>query len=196
MNPSDWRTLALTSITDPATAARQLLAFSVPREALWTALVLMAVLNAAIFTLSNILLPTPSPFPGLLNSPIAYFGIAAGGLILSIYAIFWIGRILGGTGALEDVMILLVWMQALRVVVQAVALVLVLTVPLLSALLVFAATLVGLYMLLHFVNQAHRFESLGRAAGVLIGAFVAIVLGLSLVLSLIGGPIVGSSLNV
>ncbi len=154
------------------------------------------MLNTLIFVLSGMLVPGPSPLPAMLSSPVIYFAIVAGGLVLTVYAILWTGRAFGGQGALEEILVLIVWLQSLRVLVQVAVLVLVLTVPLLSALLVFAAALIGLYMLVHFIDQAHRFDSPGRAIGVLIASVLAIVLGLSVLLSLLAGPILGVSSHV
>ncbi|MBJ6370627.1 Yip1 family protein [Sedimentitalea arenosa] len=193
MTALDLRQLAFLSIKDPATAARILLSVPIPREALWTALALVAVLNALLFTLSNILVPAPTPMPGMFSVPLVYCVLVAGGLVLTIYALFWAGRAMGGQGTLESVMIVIVWLQALRVVAQMGVLLLLVTVPSLSVLLVFAVSLYGLYMLLHFIDQAHKFKSLGRSAGVLIAALLAIVLGLSLLISLFGGTLIGSS---
>ena len=192
MTLPDLRQLAILSVKDPAGAANTLLANPVPRQALWIVLALIAVLNALLFSLSNILVPGPVPFPGLFEIPLIYCTVVAGALLLMISAFFWVGRAMGGSGSFDDIMQTILWLQALRLVVQAAALVLVLTLPLLSALLVFAASLYGIYMLLHFLNQAHRLESMGRSAGVLIASMLAIVLGLTLLISLFGGPIAGS----
>ncbi len=192
MNFAAFRELTIASVTQPANAARFLLAQSLPQNVLWVALVLVAVLNAIVFTVSQLLVQAPdSALPGLFASPIVYLGFVFGALVIMIYAIFWTGRGLGGQAALEDVMVVMIWLQVLRVIVQLAALVLVLTVPVLSALLVFAAAVIGTYILLHFVNEAHRLGSLWRAAGVLIASVVAMTLGLSLLLSLTGAPLIG-----
>lgn len=191
MNFAHWRDLAVLSVRNPAQAARDLMAMGLPRDTLWTALALVAVLNTILFSLSRVIAPGPSPFPAILNSPIVYFLLVVVGLVLTIYALFWVGRGLGGKGSLDDVMVLVIWLQVLRVVVQAATMVLLLTIPILSALLVLASAIIGMYMLVHFINQAHRLESNGRSIGVLIAAMVAIVLGLSLILSLIGAPMGG-----
>ncbi|MDK3072708.1 Yip1 family protein [Sedimentitalea sp. JM2-8] len=193
MTLSDLRQLAILSIKDPAQAARMLLTAEPAREALWTALAVVAVLNAILFTLSNMLVSGPVPLPGMLSAPVVYCLLVAGGLILTIHALFWSGRVLGGTGTIDDIMTVVLWLQALRLVAQVAVMVLLLFMPLFSALLVFAVSLYGLYMLLHFINQAHRLDSLGRSAGVLVGAMLAIVLGLTLLLSLFGGSIIGSN---
>ncbi len=193
MTASDLRQLTVLSVRDPAGGARAVLAWPLSREALWLALALIAVLNALLFSFSNLLVPGPSPLPGLFSVPLVYCAIVAGGLVLMVYALFWAGRFLGGSGSIDGIMRIVLWLQALRLLVQAAALVLILTLPLLSALLVFAASIYGIYMLLHFIKQAHGLNSIARAAGVLVAAMLAIVLGLTLLISLFGGPIVGSS---
>lgn len=196
MTTGYWRDLAVTSVTDPAAAARTLMGLKLPRGILWTAVALVATLNAILFTVSNILVPAPVPIEGLPTSPFVYLVLIAAGLILTVYALFWIGRGLGGQGTLDDVMVLVVWLQGLRVIVQAVALALMLILPALAALLVFVAGLVGIYILLNFVNQAHRLNSLGKSAAILIAAVLAMALALVLAISILGGAVTGSYGNV
>lgn len=196
MNRADWYDLAVVSVGNPAEAARRILALNVPRNALWTGFGLVVVLNTMILALSNLLLTGASPFPAMLTYPPVYLVLSGSVLLLSIYAMFWIGRLMGGKSTWENIMVLVIWLQALRVVVQMVTFVLVLTIPLLSLLLGISAFLVGLYMLVHFINQAHQFDSLGRSASVLIGASLAIAFGLSLLITLYGGPMIGTPLDV
>lgn len=196
MTSTGLRDLAILTLKDPAQAAQALLSRNIPREALWVALALVAVLNGIMFDLSNRLVPGPPPLPEMFLVPIIYTALVAAGLLLSIFSLFWAGRLLGGSGSIDDIMVSILWLQGLRLVLMVVVLITVLIFPLLSALLVFGASLYGLYILLHFVNQAHQLKSLGRSAGVLIASMVAIVLGLTLLVSLFGGPIVGLSANV
>jgi hypothetical protein len=188
----DPKRLTATTIRTPALAARELLALGLPRSTLWLALILMAALQAFLFGLSDMLIPSSAPLPMVFRSPIAFFTMAVFALVLTVYALHWAGRMLGGQGALEDVMVVIAWMQTLRVGVQLLALVLTLTFPGLALLVVFVATVFGIYILLHFINEAHRLNSLVRAGGVLIVALIVMVLGLSLFLSLIGAPLVGA----
>ncbi|TMV08528.1 YIP1 family protein [Ruegeria sediminis] len=193
MNPAFWRDLAVTTIKDPAQAARRLMALGLGREVLWLGLALAVVLNTLLQAASNLLLPVIGvETQGIVPSLIAYSAIVGGGLIVTILAFYHVGRALGGTGSFNDVMILMVWMQFLKVAVQAAGLILVLTIPILSALLAFAAFLIGIYISVHFIDQAHRLNSLSRAAGVLIASVLAIAVVSFILLSLVGGPIPGS----
>ena len=183
--------LALLTVQDPAEAARQLMAIQLDRGTLWTAVFLVAVLNTLLAGLNNVLMPNTTPIPGLFDVPAVYFFFVGGGLVLTILTLFWVGRAFGGEGSMEDIMVVVVWLQFMRVLVQATALVLLLTIPMLSILLILVAALVGIWILVHFVDQAHRFGSLGKSAGVLIAAFVGMVVGVSILLSMIGVSAVG-----
>jgi Yip1-like protein len=180
-------TMVMLSVRNPALAARQLMALNLPSRVLWLVLLLMSILNAILFTTSNLLFPVPMPMPLVFSSPFYYFGFITAGLVLSIHAIYWAGRGLGGTGSLNDIMVVMVWLQVLRVLVQAAVLVLMLVAPAMTGILAIAAALVGVYIVMHFVDQAHRLNSLGRTAFVLVVSVLAIALGLSMILALFVG---------
>ncbi len=182
-----WRELAIISLRDPASAARTLMNMGFQTGMLWNALVLVAVGNTLLYSLSGVLMPSPTPLPDVFSMPLIYFAIVAGGLALTALSIHWVGGVMAGKASLADILVLIVWLQFLRLVVQVAVLVGMFVMPLVSALLIFAAALMGVYLLVHFVDQAHRFKSTGKAAVVLILSLVAIVVGLSLVLTLVGG---------
>lgn len=185
--------LVIQTLRDPAQAAARLMAIQASREVLWTALFLVAVLNTLIYTLTNLLVPTQSPLPVAFESPLFFLVIVAGGLVLTVHALYWTGRALGGRGELGDMLVLMIWLQALRVGVQAITLVLLLISPVIAALVAVAAAFVGIWILVHFINAAHYLGSIPRAAGVLVAAILALALGLSFILSLIGATFLGSA---
>lgn len=197
MTTISLRALVATTVTNPAEAARQLLSLNLARETLWLALALAIVLNATLHVLSNILVPVNDPDLQILtNSLVAYVALAGGGLLLSIAAFFYVGRKMGGAGSFEDVMILMVWMQYLRVLVQVLSLIFMLAIPGLFGILALAAALLWLYIIVHFIDQAHRFGSPLKAFGVLILSALAIAVVVTVLLSLVGGPILGIPANV
>ena len=191
MTRAIWSEMILMSIKDPAEAARRLIAWNLSREVLWTGLALAAVVNTLLFSLSGLLMPGPAMGMPLFQSPLLYLAMVASGLVLMVAMLYWAGRILGGSGTLGDVLVVVLWLQVLRILVQVVTLVLSLTIPMLAMLLVLVATVLGIYILLHFVDQAHRLNSLPRAGGVLILSFVLMAVALSVLLTLFGGMISG-----
>ena len=76
--------LAVLTLRDPAEAARQILDLNLPRQALWLALLLMAVLQSLIFALSDLMTPGPTPVPALFGSPIRFMIVSALMLVLTV----------------------------------------------------------------------------------------------------------------
>ncbi len=192
MSVAFWVNLAVLSIKDPATAARQLLNMQVPSNILWIVLFLVTICNTILFTFSDLLAPAPGPLSDLFGTPFMMLGLVAGGLILTVYSIYLCGRLMGGAGTFDGVLVLIVWLQVLRLAVQAAVLILMMTFPFLSALLVIVSFFVWLYLLVHFVNQAHQFGSLGRSAGVLVVSIIIPAVGIAVLLALLGVPLTGT----
>lgn len=191
MSKAIWGEMIVMSVRDPAEVARRLIAMQLPREVLWTGLALAAVANTLLFSLSGLLMPNPNVALPLFQSPFRYLVMVAAVLVLTVVVFYWTGRLLGGRGSLQDVLVTVLWLQVLRVLVQAVALVLALTIPVLAMLGVLAASVLGIYIMLHFLDQAHRLNSLARAGGVLIASVLLMAVALSVLLALFGGVIFG-----
>lgn len=185
------RDLALLTLRSPARAGQQILALKLEREILWTGFALAVVLNTLLFTLQQYLIPAPEGTPVIFTSQTAYFAMIAGGQVLFIYALYLAGTWLGGQGSLSEVLALMVWLQLLQAAAQAVLLVLMLTAPGLFILVNMGAMIYGLYILVHFIDQAHGLKSLGRSVGVLATALFSLAFALALLLALAGGSLIG-----
>ncbi|MFC4668429.1 YIP1 family protein [Seohaeicola nanhaiensis] len=193
MTMAFMRALALQSVTDPAAAARVLLGLRLPRSVLWQGLVLMAVLQAVIYALSDLAFAEPNPMRLLFGGPLQFFMIALLGMVLFVYVLRMAGRLFGGQGELDDVLAVMVWLNALRAAAQVAMLVLSLTVPMVAMVLMLVVTFFGLYISMHFINEALRLNSLLRSFFVLLVASLAIGIALSILLSLVGTPMPGAN---
>lgn len=185
-----WRNLMVETVFSPASAARKVMLFRPSREVTWTALLLVGVLNTILFSVTNLMFPTPTL--AMLSSPITVLGLFVAELGLSAVGLYWAGRLLNGTGTLGDIFQLMIWLQALRVLIQAVTLGFLVALPNLAIVFVLAANLLSVWILVNFVNVVHELSSLMRSAAVLVVA----VIGLSLILSLLGISILGSIIHV
>lgn len=178
--------LAINTVTAPRDVARLLLAMNMPRQALWIAFALVIVLNTLMFSLSLIVMPPEDVISPVLGSP-AVFGVmlalSVGALIV---AVTLCGRPLGGMARFEDIAVLVIWLQALRVVVQGVVLLLGPVSLFLSGVVISAASVVGLWIFVNFIDVAHEMGNLLRAGLILLLAVVGMMLGLSLIFSLLG----------
>ena len=191
MTPAAFLRLAVDSVTAPQDVARLLLSLRWSREALLLSFALVVVLNALVFSATMLLAPPGDAELSLLASPMAFMFTLAGALALTIVAFTLAGRALGGTARIEDMAILMIWMQALRVLVQ-VAMVVVLAISSgLAALLIVATSALGIWILAHFINQAHGLDSLLRAVLVLLLGLTGTALALAFLLTLTGATTMG-----
>jgi hypothetical protein len=190
MTRDDVIDLLRQTLFQPAGAARRLIDMRLPSEWLWMALALMAILNAIVYTLSLQLSPEPDAsaalMPQVFQAPVLFAGLLFGALALTVIALYYIGQGLGGEAAMPDILVLMTWLQVLRLLVQGAVLILALGVPALGALVVVGAAIWGVYILISFVDAANRFDNRVKAAGVIVLSFVAMAVGLSTLLSLVG----------
>lgn len=188
--------LALLTLRDPRAAAEVILDWNISREALWTAIALVSVIVTILSTLSNLAFPVPAPLNAVVGNPLMYFMVAAGGFVATVYAVYWTGVMLGGRGAVEDLMLLILWLQALRAAAQVAVLIALLVAPVLASFLVLFVAVATLWIFVQFISIGLHLESVLRALVVLVISAVALVAGLSFLLSLIGFSPVGGPPNV
>ncbi|SFN37061.1 Yip1 domain-containing protein [Roseovarius lutimaris] len=198
MTQAGFKALLVQTLFAPRRAAEGLIALNLPQRWLWTALALMSVLNSIVYSVSLRLTPTSDPMatammPPAFHSPVLFTMFLFGALAITVLALYWIGKGLGGQGRMDDVLVLICWLQVLRLILQVVVAVLVIVAPVLGALVIFTASLWGIYILIGFVDAAHRFGNMFKAAGVIVLAMVAMVVGLSILLSIIGVAVMGGA---
>ena len=197
-------TLTMLSLSKPAIAARFVIAAGLRRDVLWSLLLLVSIANATLVWVSNALTgPTleqlaqmPIQIPAIIFSPLFSFVFLAGALVITVHVLHWLGAAIGGTGGLDNMLAVLVWLQGLRVMAQIVLLVLMLALPSLAGLFGLAIAILSLWILVHFVNEAAGLGSLFKTVGVLLSAMVGIILGLSFILTITGLATMGIDANV
>lgn len=189
MRVNDLPGLVMETLRDPRGMAARLIALDLDMATIWTALALGAVLNSIIFSVNMMLFPTTFPVQGLFSNPILYAVAMAGGMVISMHLLTWVGGMMGGQGRLADVTVVLVWLQYLRLAAQALLLLLTILMPALALMATLVVAFYSLWLMLNFLDVAHRFESLGKSALVLVFAVVGIIIGLSFLIALIGTPV-------
>lgn len=178
--------LALRTLQDPRTVASEIIAMRLDRQMLWIALVLAVVLNTIVYQVSLVISPPPMDLPTVFSSPLLFAVLIGSGLVLSVFSLTYAGRVLGGKAVLEDIMSLLIWLQYLRFAVQVAALILTPVIPGLTGLLVFAASLYGIWLMLQFIDVGHGFNNMLTSIGALGLSALMIMLGMAIVLSIVG----------
>lgn len=164
MNSAYLGNLAVLTLANPAEAARRLLAVGPGRDVLWVALALVVVLNALIQSASTLVFPAIDPTLDMTFEPVVQsLATSAGAVLLGIVAFLYVGRLLGGVGTFDGVMLLMIWLQFLQTAGQVIIFLVVLVAPSVFLMLIMGMSLYSLYISLHFVNQAHQFNSLGKS---------------------------------
>ena len=186
MTGADVLPLIKTTLRDPQEAARLIGKLSLDRDALWTALALVAAINTLVISVLMFITGQDSMLPGYFGMPLVLFVLIAGVLVVYVQAIFWTGKALGGQGDLGHLLALVVWLQALRAGAQLIVFVIAGLFPALSLLLSLVIGVWGLWILLHFITAALSLPTLLHALGTLILGAVGLVLGLGILLSLVG----------
>ncbi|MBO6883992.1 MAG: YIP1 family protein [Marivita sp.] len=178
--------LALNTVVAPRDVARLLLAMNLPSQALWLAFALVIVLNTLMFSASLMLVPANDLFGAVLVNPTVFGAMLAVSVGALIVAVTLCGRPLGGQASYAQIAILVIWLQALRVLMQALVAVVGPFSLFLSGVLISAASVLGIWIFVNFIDVAHEMGSLLRAGLVLLLAVVGMMLGLSLIFSLLG----------
>lgn len=196
----DIQALIVETVTSPASAAQKILATRLPENVLWLALVLMSVLNSIVYSITLKLNPPVDPQSGMVmvpaafQSPLVFTVILFIALIISVLLLHRLGlRIGGGQGSLGDVLTVITWMQVLRLVLQLAILALSLVIPFLSGLVALVASFYGLYILAVFLKAAHRYDTLMQGFVLMLATFLTVVVGLTLLLTLLSGIFYGGT---
>jgi hypothetical protein len=175
-----WRT-----VKNPREGAVEVLSLGIPREALWPALALVVVLSIILANLAALLLAGEAG-AAMPVGPAATGFIQLALLVVMVFAVFWIGRAMGGTGSFEESILLVAWLQFVMVCLQVVQTgVLLISTPI-AEIFGLLGTALFLWLLTNFVAVLHGFGSLFRVFVMILVSAFGIAFGLSILLTLIG----------
>lgn len=180
MNGSDWVALAQEAFRDPRRSAQRIAGWPVPDQAVWLAYVLVAALS--VLGLFGAML-----LSGLgaadLPQPVMVLGMQLGSMLLLAAVLAQAGRMFGGAGNFAGALRIIIWIQALMVMLQAVQLVAMVVLPPLAGLLSLVSVLLIAWVATGMVAGLHGFKSLPLTFLGIIIAMLVVGFVLSLVLA-------------
>lgn len=198
MNVDVLKPLFIQTVQNPRQAAEQVLRIQLPIQAYWITLTLISVVSSLLLVSIVRAAPLPEGDLGQLllqspayNAPLIFAIMQWGRVVLSVFMLFWTGRMLGGQGDLRDVLSVVTWLQTVSFLIIATIFVIGLVVPFLSSFAMLAFFLWWLWAIVCFLDAAHRFESPIKAVGVLVVSIVGTLIGLSLIMGIIGAVLGG-----
>ena len=124
-----WFALIVQTFADTSGTARALNAMRLNRGILWSLLLLVSILSVLALQLSLWAYPAEARAPFDNISPFALTVVVGSALTLTVFALFFSGQALGGTGRFPGALLLTIWWQVVAVVLQVVQTVAVLIVP-------------------------------------------------------------------
>ena len=198
MNHSDntWGALILETVRTPEIAANRIMSWQLPRVAVYQILIVVSALNTLTTAFQVSLSVDPGPMGQALSHPFGFFILGAGLTVVFVHLLYWVGNALGGDGNFGDLLTLLIWLEVLRFLAQVVILAAGFVIPALALLLFLGILVLNLWLLLHFIRIAMRLNSMWHATGVLVATIGGLVMGMTVLLSLIGLSTLGISANV
>ena len=187
MTGQDFSVLARTSFTDPALAVRQLQSLDLPMSARWLALLMAVALSSLLAAVGAMLFPVTvdTGLNTLTRQPLLLAALQLGGITLASWLVARVGRAFGGHGDFADALLVVVWIELLLLVIQAVQVVLMLIFPLFASLLGLAAIGVFVWLTVQMTKALHGFSN---TMLVLLAMFATALL-VGMVLSLVAGSL-------
>lgn len=153
--------LARFTVQNPREGARRVMQANLPVAARWAALALMAVASAMLAHLAFALMPAQvrQAMDGAMSSPFSSAMLQGTLMLVSVFAIHYIGRFFRGTGRFEDALILMVWLQFILLILQVVQIVVQVLLPPAAVLVGYVSVGLFLWLLSNFVAELHGFRS-------------------------------------
>jgi len=185
--------LVAVSIRTPRDAARMIMAIDLPRALRWQVLFLFVLIGAILAVFLTYLITGHAVlYVGFIQvQPIAAAMVTASGSVLTVFAIYWVGRALGGTGHFADAISVVAWLQFVVVTFQVAQLAVFIVMPPLAAVIDLAGTLLSIWLLTNFIAELHGFKSLSKVFVMILVTLFAFAFGLSLILTAIGLSVPG-----
>lgn len=180
----------------PRDVAEKLLNLGIPRSVAWQAIVALSAISAILTWASLQFVPLPSSYPDFASQPLPNFVVEAGGTILFVHVLAWVGRLMGGQGRVDDLLVVITWLVLVRMLIKAVGVLLLAAMPPVAGFFLLAAGLFSFWLLLNFVAAGHRLDSVWAALGVVICAVVVIAIGAAFMLGMLGVGSIGGVGNV
>ncbi|WP_371168671.1 YIP1 family protein [Aliiroseovarius sp. 2305UL8-7] len=187
MEPGYLLGMALQTVPQPRKIARDLFDLGLSRQTLWTALLLVVVLNASLGVIAGMLMPLDAKQVGsILANPVMLGMVEAVFMFGLSWGIYLIGRMFGGQGGLSDAILTVVWMEFIFLIIQAVTLVLTLFAPGLAAIAMVTSVFLFFWILSHFTTESHGFNSVGLVFTAIVGFLILTIFAMSFILVLLG----------
>ena len=177
------------TLQNPEAAARSIMQQRFSRTVLLQATLVVVIINAVLLALLWTIAPPPAEMPLANISPLQFTALNCIGMVVLASALARAGQLFGGTGNFDQALMLLIWLQAVGLMLDVAQIVLLLVSPLVAALFSLAAIFVLLRCFVIFIKVLHKFDGLGRALLTVVIALIGTMFIAGILLAILGfGP--------
>ncbi|MEE9388382.1 MAG: YIP1 family protein [Paracoccaceae bacterium] len=166
---------AYETLLAPRQMAHNVKDIQMPRQQRWQALILVAALSAVLSYLSyyaiNLTSENTIDLPSK-SGPFGLFFLQITTMFTLVFAIQLVGSWAGGTGTLDETILLVAWMQFVLVSLQILQVIFIFISPVIAFLIGLAGVVLVLVLLTVFISALHGFKSL---PGVFLSMLVVLV---------------------
>lgn len=183
-----WGRLIGDTFLRPRPAARDVLRLDLSGPALVEAAVAVTCLNV-VLGYGGLLLaggPVDPVSNAVLRAPVLGALLEFAVLMVVAFLTFRIGRAFGGTGEAAGALMVVVWLNAVMLVVQAAQLAALVLAPPLATLIAVAALVWLSWAFASFVAELHGFKSPAMVLGAVVLTMVVVIFGLTLLAAMLG----------
>lgn len=183
-----WGELLIDSLRRPRVAARRVLDARVPAARLLEAAVLVAVTGVVLGYLALMLSPEALDVvsAAVIHNPLLGAGAQLAVMAVAVFLTVRVGRIFGGTGTTEGALALVVWLNAVMVVIQAAQLVALAVLPPVATILAVATIFWALWAFANFVAELHGFQNPFIVLAVVILTTIVVFFGSAMIFAILG----------
>jgi Yip1 domain len=183
-----WRDLVIDTLVRPRAAAQRVLAAGVPDAQLLQAAVLVSCVGVVLGYLAVRLSPDAIDIvtAAVLGSPLLGAAAQLAAMALVVFLTVRIGRLFGGTGSLHGALALVVWLNAVMVLIQAAQVVALAVVPPVAALIAVVTVFWAVWTYANFVAELHGFQNPFIVLGAVVLTSIVLFFATAILLAILG----------
>jgi hypothetical protein len=184
----DWRKLVKESLVRPRSAARDVIDLGLGRDLLIQAAAAITAIGVVLGFIAVRLStgPVDAVSATILTNPLLGAALQFGIILVAGFLTYRIGAACGGTGDFDGALAVVVWLNAMMLVIQLVQLVVLLIVPPFAGLIAVATVVWALWAFANFVTELHGFENPYFVLGGVILSMIVLFVGIAMLLAILG----------
>ncbi len=184
----EWRALVIDSVARPRDAARGVIGLGVPQNVVLMAAVAVTCVGMVLAWAMAMVGPgvADGVAAAIFGNPILSAVAEFAGMLIMAALTARVGRALGGTGGFWDALTLIVWLNAVMLIVQFAQFILLVVAPPVAGMVGLATLLWATWVFANFVAELHGFRNALMVLGGVILTAIVVLFAVSVLFAILG----------